>query len=108
MVAEQFPTVADAAVAVNITHQETIYAVRPTHAFGKSVVVQIKAHNPAVQGVCLHAVAVQIDDDGGGSISSFRCAGRTAFGLGDFRIGVFFSRIFPQADTEIAVFVVGN
>ena len=64
MVAEQFATIIDAAVAVNIAHQKSVPAVCPTRAFGKTIVIQIKADNLAFQRMGLHPVAIQIDNNG--------------------------------------------
>ena len=75
MVAEQFGTVVDDAVAVEINGKQTVFGGHPAGALGKAVVVQIKPDAAVGQRQSLYAVAVEIKDDGGINTGSLCCVG---------------------------------
>ena len=75
MVAEQFGTVVDDAVAVEINGEQTVFGGHPAGALGKAVVVQIKPDAAVGKRRSPHAVAVEIKDDGGINTGSLCCVG---------------------------------
>ena len=81
IVAENFPTIINLAIAVQIKRQNTIIFIHPTGLFGKTALVVIKI-TPRSDTCSFDTVTIQIEDDGTIGI----------FGIFQTRILVIFAR----------------
>ena len=60
-IAEEFVAVGDAAVAIEIPHQQPVARAHPAGAFGEAVAVMVEVDRAGVDGAADHTVAIEVE-----------------------------------------------